>query len=214
MRKHWHCLPALLALATGCTVSLDEAPTPGERVAPLAVRPGRTWKPCGTTASRVADLAPGRVGSEPGELVHGEGTLFFSAETTGRGREPWLSDGTPSGTHALEELVPGASGSGPSGFIRSGWDVFFTAEDGAHGRELWALPFRPNGHCPSGRQALPGQEQEEGGLSPSSGGRPGVEGPPPCTRPGIARLHGTSKVSAARGKRSTSHGHRKPSSLE
>ena len=138
MRKHWHCLPALLALATGCTVSLDEAPTPGEQMAPLAVRPGRTWKPCGTTASRVADIAPGRVGSEPGERVHGEGTLFFTADDGTHGRELWKSSGTGGvGTFLVKDVFPGAPSAGPTDLTVAGGKVFFVADDGVHGRELW-----------------------------------------------------------------------------
>jgi ELWxxDGT repeat protein len=75
------------------------------------------------------------------------GRLFFSAETPGRGREPWMSDGTAAGTVPLAELAPGEASSNPHGFVRWGWDVFFTATDATHGEELWALPMGPGGRC-------------------------------------------------------------------
>ncbi|WAM30050.1 hypothetical protein [Myxococcus sp. NMCA1] len=78
------------------------------------------------------------------------GYLFFSAETRGRGCEPWVSDGTPEGTVPLRDIAPGPLSSSPRGFVQSGWDIFFTADDGSHGRELYALPFRPEDECDTG----------------------------------------------------------------
>ncbi|HEX8823365.1 MAG TPA: ELWxxDGT repeat protein [Archangium sp.] len=138
MMKHWRSLPALLALATGCTVSLDEAPTPGEHVSPLAVREGRSWEPCATTARLLADLAPGMTGSEPGELVHGDGVLFFTADDGVHGRELWSSSGPGgTGTFLVKDVFPGAGGAEPTDLTVAGGRVFFVAEDGVHGRELW-----------------------------------------------------------------------------
>jgi ELWxxDGT repeat protein len=73
--------------------------------------------------------------------------LFFSANTPGQGREPWMSDGTAAGTVPLREIAPGAASSDPQAFTRSGWGVFFTATEATHGEELWGLPFRPKGRC-------------------------------------------------------------------
>ena len=93
----------------------------------------------------------GGFSSTPEELTAIKGTLFFSAVTPERGREPWVSDGTPGGTRPLREINRGAGSSDPIGFTLSGWDVFFVALDDAHGRELWALPFRPEGECDTSR---------------------------------------------------------------
>ncbi|WP_284666764.1 ELWxxDGT repeat protein [Myxococcus sp. SDU36] len=89
-----------------------------------------------------ADLVPGTAGASPTEVTAIQGWLFFSA-VTGHGGEPWVSNGTESGTRKLDA----GTAREPRAFIRSGWDVFFTAEDAASGRELYALPFRPTSEC-------------------------------------------------------------------
>jgi ELWxxDGT repeat protein len=64
-----------------------------------------------------------------------------------RGGQLWRSDGTESGTTALQDF---AINDVPAGFTRSGGYVFFAADGGdALGRELWALPATPrcDGDC-------------------------------------------------------------------
>jgi ELWxxDGT repeat protein len=63
--------------------------------------------------------------------------VFFGACTVHRDCEPWLSDGTPGGTHPVSDIFPGVRGSYPFGFTRFGPFALFAAEDGVHGRELW-----------------------------------------------------------------------------
>ena len=53
------------------------------------------------------------------------------------GYEPWISDGTPSGTRLVADIWPGYSGSVPSYVHFSGGKVFFQADDGTHGKEPW-----------------------------------------------------------------------------
>jgi ELWxxDGT repeat protein len=120
----WHTLLLLLALTAG----LDSESN----------RERRQWAPCGTTAERLADIRPGPPGSEPMELVHGDGVLFFTADDGSTGRELWRSSGTRgSGTFLVKDVRPGGAGSNPMGLTRVGDFLFFSADDGVHGRELW-----------------------------------------------------------------------------
>lgn len=126
----WFPLPLLLALAAGQPSSLEGRAPPSQAQ--------RQWAPCGTTAERLADLYPGATGSEPRELVHGDGVLFFTAEDGGHGRELWKSSGSRgAGTFLVSDIRPGAAGSDPRDLTMVGSLLFFTADDGAHGRELW-----------------------------------------------------------------------------
>ena len=59
----------------------------------------------------------------------------FAAETPGEGLEPWITDGTPSGTTMLADLCPGPCGSAPTlgrpgGFTLLGDSLLFGASDG------------------------------------------------------------------------------------
>lgn len=68
------------------------------------------------------------------------GTAVFPAKTTALGVEPWISDGTPAGTHVLLDINPGP---GSSVRTRAMFSVelngyhYFAADDGVHGSELW-----------------------------------------------------------------------------
>lgn len=92
----------------------------------------------------LADIAAGSstAPSTPSELT---GTLFgptvyFAAENTAVGREPWTL--TASGP-TVHDLRQGPVGSRPSefvhGFVGGAARTFFVADDGVHGRELWAV---------------------------------------------------------------------------
>ena len=79
--------------------------------------------------------------------------LVFSAETSADGRELWVTDGTPEGTHLLVDINPDGS-SNPGSFYSpteaghvastvadfgslGDGRVLFGADDGTHGVELW-----------------------------------------------------------------------------
>lgn len=119
------------------------------------------WRTNGTASGTfmVGDFVPGPRGLNPRDLTHLDehlfimDTLFFSAETPERGREPWVSDGTPRGTRPLREIAPGVASSTLRDFTRSGWDVFFSAEESTYGRELYALPFRPECECDQAKES-------------------------------------------------------------
>jgi len=70
--------------------------------------------------------------------------LLFAARDED-GFEPWVTDGTPAGTHRLLDLQPGPGGSYPDGLVSAGGRAFFTADDGSHGRELWESDGTPEG---------------------------------------------------------------------
>ncbi len=65
------------------------------------------------------------------------GSLVFFPASTGNGCEPFVSDGTVTGTFALGDLVSGSGNSNPQRFVAVGAQVFFTATTPATGRELW-----------------------------------------------------------------------------
>ncbi|HVK13275.1 MAG TPA: ELWxxDGT repeat protein [Gemmataceae bacterium] len=66
--------------------------------------------------------------------------VFFSAQTDA-GFEPWVTDGTPEGTHLIRDInqdTPANNpGSNPAGFTVVNGAVYFAATTIAHGRELW-----------------------------------------------------------------------------
>ncbi|MBZ0111144.1 MAG: hypothetical protein K8J08_01655, partial [Thermoanaerobaculia bacterium] len=101
----------------------------------------------------IADLEPGAASSNPSWLVTDpevDRGVFFFATTAATGREPWYSDGTPSGTQLLGDLFAGADSSrtsppNPSGAqgVFLGSTLLFAADDGVHGNELWISDGTP-----------------------------------------------------------------------
>jgi ELWxxDGT repeat protein len=77
--------------------------------------------------------------------------LFFDATSAEYGREPWVSDGTPEGTHIIKDLREGVDGNGqPYGAgvftprVYKDW-VFFRAYAPTYGMELYKTDFTPEG---------------------------------------------------------------------
>lgn len=68
------------------------------------------------------------------------GKLIFTANTSlGTPRilsEPFITDGTPQGTHLLKNINPNFS-SDPQYYTEFNGEVYFQANDGTHGIELW-----------------------------------------------------------------------------
>ena len=64
--------------------------------------------------------------------------LLFAASGGDSGVEPWVSDGTPEGTHLLADLCPAVGCSSlPSGFTALGDTAYFSARDPERGEELF-----------------------------------------------------------------------------
>jgi ELWxxDGT repeat protein len=65
----------------------------------------------GPTHSRYGPGPNAPLSSSPGEFAAlSTGLAAFSAYTPGVGLKPWITDGTPTGTHPLVEVAPGGSG--------------------------------------------------------------------------------------------------------
>jgi ELWxxDGT repeat protein len=62
--------------------------------------------------------------------------LFFSAYSVAHGIEPWVSDGSPSGTQILLDICPGSAGSYPVSPKLTNDMLFFTADNGM-GDQIW-----------------------------------------------------------------------------
>jgi ELWxxDGT repeat protein len=62
----------------------------------------------------------------------------FVGGDAAHGPEPWVTDGTATGTFRLADLNPGPAGSvsAPS-WLSTGRRAYFPADDGTHGLELW-----------------------------------------------------------------------------
>ncbi|MDQ8043284.1 MAG: hypothetical protein AAGC46_02805 [Solirubrobacteraceae bacterium] len=75
-----------------------------------------------------------RLGTVGGSLSLGTvatiGNTLFFAGNDALGDEPWLSDGTPAGTHRIADLTPGSASSTLSGFLPVGGSMYVLAGDG------------------------------------------------------------------------------------
>lgn len=95
------------------------------------------WWSNGTETTRLRDLEPGPGGSMPEDLTVVGDVLFFTATTTGKGRELWGTDGSEEGTRNVGDLLPGGAGSDP-GNLTAGYPfLYFTATTPDTGTEIW-----------------------------------------------------------------------------
>jgi ELWxxDGT repeat protein len=63
--------------------------------------------------------------------------LFFAGRDPVYGREPWVTDGTPDGTHVIGDIAPGTADSNPTEFTATLDAVYFSAQNATVGGELW-----------------------------------------------------------------------------
>ena len=130
----------------GTTAAAKPLAALGDRVLFQAAGPGgegiELWATDGTAVGTVLlkDINPGAAGSEPGfspndgiledgfeRFLVADGRMYFSATTAANGRELWVTDGTPEGTHIVADIVPGPASSSPWEMDEHGGSVYFTA---------------------------------------------------------------------------------------
>jgi ELWxxDGT repeat protein len=88
-------------------------------------------------APQLIDINPSpEQGSGPAYLVDVDGTLFFSAASTG-GRGLWKSDGTQAGTVLIKEFESGINSFAPSFLTNVQGTLYFVGDDDVHGPALW-----------------------------------------------------------------------------
>jgi ELWxxDGT repeat protein len=85
----------------------------------------------------VKDIWNGLADSAPTGLVVAGNKLFFSADDGLRGRELWMSDGTPVGTRLVRDIRPGKNIQGPGGLVATSSRAFFVYQDDKLPSELW-----------------------------------------------------------------------------
>jgi ELWxxDGT repeat protein len=93
------------------------------------------------TAFQVRDIAPGfdsLPSSQPAELYAVKDKVVFAAEEPSTGREVWASDGTPAGTHLLQDLEPGPRSGSPFFYGTARNLVFWGSRRDAFGDDLWS----------------------------------------------------------------------------
>jgi ELWxxDGT repeat protein len=71
------------------------------------------WTSRGTPSTTAPIADPGAVRLFPAATSTVAGRLLFDGEQPVTGAEPWVTDGTPAGTHLLTDLSPGKDGSDP-----------------------------------------------------------------------------------------------------
>jgi trimeric autotransporter adhesin len=89
--------------------------------------------------SLVKDILSGYfpLGSDPGNFINVNGTVFFTATDDISGTELWKTDGTLGGTDMVKDIKPGSESSKPRSFIVYHNILYFQAGDGINGTEFW-----------------------------------------------------------------------------
>lgn len=99
------------------------------------------WVSVGGGASTLPlELVPGPSGPPTLESIvdlNGGHAFFAADDGTGLGVEPWVSDGTPGGTHRVSDLEPGAGSGLSQRVIAAGGYAFFASSALNDGDQLW-----------------------------------------------------------------------------
>ena len=92
----------------------------------------------GQTPVLVKDISPGSSHSNPLYMTAFQDRVFFIADDGEHGQEPWISNGTESGTSMILDMYPGTD---DPFYARNpmvaGGLVYFIGNDGINGGELW-----------------------------------------------------------------------------
>ena len=137
--------------------------------------PPTLWKSDGTSAGTTPVTAVASDASiwAPLRMTPALGRLFFSNYDPEIGQEPWVSDGTPAGTHLLKDVYdPPRDGfniysSGPLEFTEYNGLVYFTARTEA-GVDLWVTDGTAEG-TRRFADLMPGGDDEVRTLAVSNG---------------------------------------------
>ena len=127
------------------------------------------WSTDGTIAGTqiVVDLRSGTAGARIHGLMLSAGRLWFSGSiahpTLDDDLEPWVSDGTASGTFRLADIAPGIASSSPAPFVEFSGRTWFTAAASVQGRDLWVSDGTVAGTLPFLATAQSGHELAVGG---------------------------------------------------
>ncbi|HJQ99920.1 MAG TPA: ELWxxDGT repeat protein [Candidatus Polarisedimenticolaceae bacterium] len=106
---------------------------------------GAIWKTDGTEAG-TQPIGGEAITFSPTRLRAVGHRLYFERNDPAYGTEPWVTDGTASGTMLLKDVRPGTFSSVSSGPpAQLGAKVLFAAADGVAGYELWATDGTPAG---------------------------------------------------------------------
>ena len=117
-------LVILITLVLGAGV-----PAPGTVAAPLEA--GYFNRPL-----MLKDANTGSGSGDPNYFEYNKGKVFYTVNDSTYGIEPYVTDGTPEGTHLLKDI--NASGnSNPMDFARYNGKVYFSAFESTHGNEMW-----------------------------------------------------------------------------
>jgi len=110
------------------------------------------WKSDGSAGGTVmikdintSTTDPAASSSLPAYLTAVSKRLFFTANDGQHGTELWLSDGTASGTHIVQDIHPGPGNASPNNLTAIGTTLYFSATDGEHGYEVWKSDGTANG---------------------------------------------------------------------
>lgn len=95
------------------------------------------WKYNGSVVTRVKDIRPGALGSNPDHLTDVNGTLYFAANDGKSGIELWKSDGTNAGTVLVKDIFQGGGNGNPKSLSNVNGTLYFSGYNNVHGAELW-----------------------------------------------------------------------------
>jgi ELWxxDGT repeat protein len=96
------------------------------------------WKSNGTDAGTflLKDINPGSAASNPKNLSHISGMVFFTAFEPSTGEEVYRTNGTPAGTILLQDINPGSASSSPGAALAVGNKMLVYANTPDYGFEL------------------------------------------------------------------------------
>lgn len=100
------------------------------------------WKTDGTSTNttKVTDIVSGSYNFNyynDNTFLNTGSKIYFSLSNSTNGQEPWVTDGTASGTMILKDIYVGTSGSWPQAFEKVGNSVLFYATDAGFSNKLW-----------------------------------------------------------------------------